>query len=896
MKYFYPVFALFFVTVNGFCLSISDPQFDAENYPLFGKAEATFTLDQVYSNPYDPDIIKVDAIITEPGGNVIEMPCFYYIPATYMPAGWGHTAALQTAQATWMLRFAPRVSGSHSVQIRAIDDDGTWYSATVLVNAEASAEKGFVRIDPSNQQFMRHDNGDPYYPIGVNLGWNSGHTLADSYEYYLSNLAPNNANWGRYWLTDFARQALEWSSGHWSNWYNGLGRYSQQAAGVLDAVMDQCADRGMYMQLVFQHHGQFSTTTDAQWADNPYNTANGGYLNNAGEYFSSAVAREQTKKQYRYIIARWAYSSNILAWELFNEVEYTNGSNADIAAWHAELSQFVKEIDPYDHIITTSTGRDNSTLPLLDQVADLDQLQWHTYSGNIDAVLYGESRNFLDQLSKPILCGEFGTATVYNNHPDDWGDHVRTTMWTGMFSHAPNMFWYWNQYIDEKNLYHIFQPLGAYLDGVDIVSETGGEGKLLGFDHNPALIGTVSIAPGTTAWAAVNDPDPFITTIDGSGNAEGLHSLSSYIKGAWGGGVNRDVQFNVNFQDQGSVTVNFGGAGTPNNLQVFVDGVMQTSWNVPAGGGSFTLNDIPAGSRTIRFYNAGSDWVNVSNFNFNNVSLNACRAYGYTGSNTAYGYVKDLTYGQWADPATLTDISGAALKIGPLDEGVYQVEFFDPKSGATELAGPFATVNDSIVFTIPDFIKDMAFKVSTDPMPVELASFDATLSPEGQVLLSWSTASEVNSKVFEVQRSSDGTNFETIGSVTSTGNSSSLMAYNFNDNQPLEGMNFYRLRMVDLNDSYQFSQVVSVNVIEDELLFIFPNPAGENINVKYKAEEIISISIYNMMGMEVLRIENKNTPIHDLQELNLSHLVPSVYIINIHTKQGKTWKKTFIKE
>jgi len=75
--------------------------------------------------------------------------------------------------------------------------------------------------------------------------------------------------------------------------------------------------------LSLDHHGQVSSTTDANWSDNPYNATNGGPAPIPG-FLSNARARSFIKNRFRYIMARYGYSANIMCWELFNEVEWTD--------------------------------------------------------------------------------------------------------------------------------------------------------------------------------------------------------------------------------------------------------------------------------------------------------------------------------------------------------------------------------------------------------------------------------------------------------------------------------------------------------------------------------------------------------------------------------------------
>ncbi|MBX9850663.1 MAG: glycoside hydrolase family 5 protein, partial [Cytophagaceae bacterium] len=718
--------------------TVSVPAFSKATYAQYEKAQATFTISfngGNYTNPFDPAIAQVDAQITLPNATVITVPCFYYYPANYTvssPTWWDATE--NPGAATWMLRYAPTMLGNHTVRIRVIDANGTLNSGNTNINVIAGTKKGFVRLNPAKDQFAKFDNGTAYYPIGVNLAWNDGR-LMGNYNPYLANLGTNKATWIRYWLTDFARQALECRNTHWSGWYGGLGTYSQRAAGLLDSVLNECERRDIYMQLVLQHHGQVSTTTNAQWADNPYNSANGGPCANAGQFFTNVAAKAQLKKQYRYIVARWGYSSNVLAWELFNEVEFTDGTDADIDAWHDEMSAYIKSIDVNNHLITSSSGGDNSTLPLLDNNASLDFTQYHIYAGSpIEKNALSESQTLKAAQNKPIWCGEFGLS---GNYPaaaagDNWADHVRKTMWIGMMSEVPAMFWYWDTYIQNYNLYNVFRPLGVYLTGVDIAGETGGNYNAFNFANNPNIVGTVTASPGNNNWGYTNIPNPWSSTVTGDGDVAGLNNLCRYLHGSFQGTRSREATFTVTFQSAGSAICNLAtssGGGT-NTLQIYVDGVLRNTWNIPNNtGGTFTTTTgLTAGTHTIRFLSSGQDWLDVNNFQFTNVQLKQLKGYGYVGGTKAYGYVYDQSLPQWIDPASVTAVTTAQIKIGSLTPGSYKVDFFDPQAGSAFVAGgTYTTVNDTITVPIPSFKKDIAFKVYPSSLPVESGDFEGKL-------------------------------------------------------------------------------------------------------------------------------------------------------------------------
>jgi hypothetical protein len=714
--------------------TLTDPVFQKSSYMIFEKAEASFSIDfngGNYSNPFDSSIVSVDALITLPDNSSITVPCFFFYPTSFYSSGinWWEGSE-NAAQAKWMLRYAPKTAGTHTISIRVIDANGTVTANPVSITVIAGTNKGFVRTDATNNQFMRFDNNTPYYPVGENLAWATPGTLVDFYNNYLNNLGDNKANWIRYWLTGFARQALEWSPTHWSGWYGGLGKYSQRAAGLLDSIVNNCERKGIYMQLVLQQHGQFSTVVDSNWPENPYNSANaGGIMTSPCSFFNDATAIAQTKKQYRYIVARWGYSSNIVAWELFNEVNFAGTGTsaltpcppADVVSWHNTMSSYLKSIDVNNHLVTTSTGNaGNPLLGLMDgNNTALDNLQYHTYASSpIENSLVANTTTAKNTYIKPVLCGEFGLdgTTVSSVAGDLWADHIRKPIWTGLFNEVPAMYWYWDStYMQRKNLYNVFQPLSTFLEGVDIVGETGGHTKTLKFALNPpSSVATIQAVPGMS-WGNSTQQD-FV--VDAAGNVSGLQNLSSYLAGtAWHPGMGNYASFTVTYASAGSAKINISASNTPpNNVEIFVDGVSTANLDFSAAG-SLSVN-VPSGTHIIKFQMNGNDWVNVSSYEFTAPSTKLI-AYGFQGFTSAYGYVYDKSLPQWQDPATTPAIITAQLKIGSLTAGNYRVDYFDPQAGTSFYSGDvYPTVNDSITVFVPSFKKDLAFKVSSTLDPV----------------------------------------------------------------------------------------------------------------------------------------------------------------------------------
>ncbi|WP_448518598.1 T9SS type A sorting domain-containing protein [Rhodoflexus sp.] len=143
--------------------------------------------------------------------------------------------------------------------------------------------------------------------------------------------------------------------------------------------------------------------------------------------------------------------------------------------------------------------------------------------------------------------------------------------------------------------------------------------------------------------------------------------------------------------------------------------------------------------------------------------------------------------------------------------------------------------------------------MSLQPLPVELVSLKAELTPDNQGLITWATAWEKNAAYYEVQRSANGKDFEPLGQVQAKGNSNGKQHYQFTDIRPMRGVNYYRLRQVDADGTFTFSPMVDLVVEHDkrQWLEVYPNPTkGSNLKVQLLADQPHSttLRIYDILG------------------------------------------------
>jgi hypothetical protein len=179
------------------------------------------------------------------------------------------------------------------------------------------------------------------------------------------------------------------------------------------------------------------------------------------------------------------------------------------------------------------------------------------------------------------------------------------------------------------------------------------------------------------------------------------------------------------------------------------------------------------------------------------------------------------------------------------------------------------------------------------PLPVSLIEFKA-VPEKSKVKLTWKTSREENSDHFEIERSSNGIDFQKIGTITSAGNSNQTKNYSFLDDQPLNGKSFYRLKLVDNNNTHKYSHIEAVNLSAKKTVDVYPNPSRNNsINLVLSSalQGELSIKLYDMNGK--LHLNQKQ--IINSSTLTISHQLPAgIYMLDVNANGFSEKKKIVI--
>ena len=174
-------------------------------------------------------------------------------------------------------------------------------------------------------------------------------------------------------------------------------------------------------------------------------------------------------------------------------------------------------------------------------------------------------------------------------------------------------------------------------------------------------------------------------------------------------------------------------------------------------------------------------------------------------------------------------------------------------------------------------------------VPVTLSAFDATVTDKNKVRLNWSVVNSNNLSSFEIERSSNATNWQYVGTVNANITSSQSNFESF-DNSPLNGVSYYRLKLVDADRRFVYSEIKKVNIskLVKDILIIKPinsNLITLQLNNGINNEDITGIAVYASNGQKIYSSQQYNQPI------NLGKIAKGTYVVIVNTNNGNFSEK-----
>lgn len=428
---------------------------------LYQKTEWDITLKESWQDPYLVSDLALDMILLSPSGRTLSLPC-------YFESGKSGSASL------WKARFAPQEIGTYTCFLRlSRPGKPTRLSPEQTFEVAQAEGKGFLH--PNTPWTLRFDSGEKFRGLGENICWESRskddskffsklhETPRFNFDHMVDLLTRNGGNFYRVWLCPWSLPLETKHVVDTVRYTDSTERYNPSAIRRLDQLVELSEAKQAYLML----------TLSGGWDLDAYSAAQGGPAPTREAFFTDPGARTWYKSRLRYLVGRWGYSPAIAAWEFFNEVDnpiHGPGDKplvpyADVTRWHTEMSAYLKAIDPYGHLVTTSISHREITG--LNDIPSMDINQRHIYrntDGMSDAIQSSEAKH-----GKPYVIGEFGYhwdwSLNFNEMADDFDYDYRKGLWFGLFTPTPilPMSWWW-EFFEDRGLMPTFSRVRTILD------------------------------------------------------------------------------------------------------------------------------------------------------------------------------------------------------------------------------------------------------------------------------------------------------------------------------------------------------------------------------------------------------------------------------------------------
>ncbi len=356
----------------------------------YQKLELTYPYSGNYSNPYDPSVVDIEANFHTPSGKTLTIPGFFF--QDYTRSGNIHKEILSpTGSPQWKVRFAPSELGNYTYTVTLKDNSGTKNLDSGTFTVVSSGAPGFVKAVNYHLEF---GNGQLFIPLGLNAPWFQNNTASNKwgdgtygvdamYAAYNTNGANTFHLWTCGWndgnATPFAGPDIACDTNAVT-----ATQMSQPYSWDMDYIISQAELKNIYVIPILKHKDQPN-----------FDPGDALYI--------------------RYAIARWGYSTHLLAWDTFKEGAYKLPT----------VTQYVTtlhNLDPYNHLISASEGdhasaNNHGTFYGVMSLPQISLVQNHDYSNDCNQPYDNDTGLYalhvilsvsIRQLTKPSFFGESG--------------------------------------------------------------------------------------------------------------------------------------------------------------------------------------------------------------------------------------------------------------------------------------------------------------------------------------------------------------------------------------------------------------------------------------------------------------------------------------------------------
>ena len=413
----------------------------------------------------------------------------------------------------FVCRWRPTHPGTYQLNVR-LHQHGTiqWeqHLGSITVHGPPSYE--IIQASTTDPRFFAKNDGTFFWPRGLNVRsvWDvrtaarlktrvtPPRTLA-AYTAYIKRLAAQRVNLIEVWCASW-NLALEWRD-DWHG-FGGVGQYHQGHAWQLDHILQTAWEHDMRVLLVVRNHGQGSTRTNTEWANNPYNKLlqdksgiafprKNGLVNDVKDFFTDPKALAQQNQLHRYLARRFGDHPGLFGWKLWSEVDLTSGRRSDWPAWHSQAAQMFLDHDPHQRMATTHWSgtwkKVNPSLARLKEIGFLCIDAYHKTNKPHIGQLFASGMDIHEgkhprQWNKPILITEYGGSHLAAPHPQLLAEHQSGPWLTMVNGYAASPMLWWVEWVDQNAEWGSYASIAAFLDGEDLRAREDSPSDVLTFE------------------------------------------------------------------------------------------------------------------------------------------------------------------------------------------------------------------------------------------------------------------------------------------------------------------------------------------------------------------------------------------------------------------------------
>lgn len=692
---------------------------NAKSVKKYNMLQLSVGLKADFQNPYDPSQLDLSTDFTSPSGKKWHVFGFY--------DGSG-----------WKVRFTPNEQGTWHYRITVKDAKGIAHSHTKTFKVTNSNQNGWIEVSKRNHRYFQYDDGKSFYGVGAAYPWNVD-------KVGLQELSSHGANIYTYWNGNYDGSGDGGGTKQLESIQSGLGKIDEDKAARIDQLIAMSQKQGMHISFVIWPHDSLTAKIDwpKQWKNNPLNT-----IIDSTQFFASSKSWQYQKNMYRYILARWGYSPTIALWDIVDEIDGTDGwqlgDKKAANEWIQKAQQYFAENDPYHH--PTSGSMSGSKQSFWDQgYKTLDVSDREIYF-SLDTSAYAEDiQKRWSQYKKPLIIGETGNTSETNKY--------HNALWVSLANGLAETPIWWDITKVTEPMLEQMDHFSKFATGIDFAKEnfkpvaTTTEKSEVTLPQNVPLEKYPQDVDWSQAeWAKANKDaagsiySPFFTKLAGQQVTETDYLLK---KGSFSQGF---AEQKLNFRDWSSyddLKVDLYLQGDHANNTVYAKGVLfpNGTWDeanddqsMKLVSGQWVTMDVPLSKIPANYWQnapikAGqlSDMANWGlkiystsipkdqkiQVMIRNPRLTAAKAPTVMRSDsTGWAMAGDKEVFGWMLSGGHPNISGAKMKVSGLQDGSYQLIWFDTWTGKTVRTDKVNVSGGTLNMKAPtDKQPDIAFKM-----------------------------------------------------------------------------------------------------------------------------------------------------------------------------------------